>query len=282
MNATGLTTGFIGITNQWQVSSVSGGPYSNVVGGTGATSTTYTTAALTTPGTYYYILASTCTNSSVTSPSSEVIVTVNNLPTIAITATNAGNFCGVGDLTATGASTYSWSPASSLLSNTGSTVTSIATSNTTFTATGTDANGCVNTATAAITYTAPPAIAITATTANFCGTGGLSTLTATSTGAYSYVWTALDGATLSASTGNTTDATITQTSAIRVTGTETATGCVEIQNYSIGVYPLPSATVTTSANGVCPGTSATVNSGLSAGNFTAACIAFAPSTAPGN
>jgi hypothetical protein len=282
MNATGLTTGFIGITNQWQVSSVSGGPYSNVVGGTGATSTTYTTAALTTPGTYYYILASTCTNSSVTSPSSEVIVTVNNLPTIAITATNAGNFCGVGDLTATGASTYSWSPASSLLSNTGSTVTSIATSNTIFTATGTDANGCVNTATAAITYTAPPAIAITATTANFCGTGGLSTLTATSTGAYSYVWTALDGATLSASTGNTTDATITQTSAIRVTGTETATGCVEIQNYSIGVYPLPSATVTTSANGVCPGTSATVNSGLSAGNFTAACIAFAPSTAPGN
>jgi hypothetical protein len=281
MNATGLTTGFIGITNQWQVSSVSGGPYSNVVGGTGATSTTYTTAALTTPGTYYYILASTCTNSSVTSPSSEVIVTVNNLPTIAITATNAGNFCGVGDLTATGASTYSWSPASSLLSNTGSTVTSIATSNTTFTATGTDANGCVNTATAAITYTAPPAIAITASTASFCGTGGTSTLTAASAGAYSYAWTALDGATLSAASGNSTDATVTQTSSVRVTGTESSSGCVEIQNYSIGVYPLPSATVTTTANGVCPGTSATINSGLSAGNFSSQVIAHAPITAPG-
>ncbi|MEY4571896.1 MAG: putative adhesin, partial [Bacteroidota bacterium] len=67
MNATGMTTGFIGITNQWQVSSVSGGPYTNVVGGTGATTATHTTAAITTPGTYYYVLASTCTNSLTTS-----------------------------------------------------------------------------------------------------------------------------------------------------------------------------------------------------------------------
>jgi hypothetical protein len=47
------------------------------------------------------------------------------------------------------------------------------------------------------------------------------------------------------------------------------------------VYPLPSATVTTSANGVCPGTSATINSGLSAGNFTSVAITHAPRTAPG-
>jgi hypothetical protein len=282
MNATGMTTGFIGISNQWQVSSVSGGPYTNVVGGTGATTATHTTAAITTPGTYYYVLASTCTNSSTTSYSNEVVVTVNTLPTVTATASNGGAFCGVGSLTASGATTYSWAPAASLLSNTGSTVTSIATANTTFTVTGTDANGCVNTATAAITYTAPPAITITATIPNFCGTGGASTLTAASTGAYAYVWEALDGATLSTTTGNTTDATVTQTSSIRVTGTESATGCVEIQNYSIGVYPLPSATVTTTANGVCPGTSATINSGLSAGNFTASCITHAPSTVPGS
>ena len=281
MNATGLTTGFIGITNQWQVSSVSGGPYTNVVGGTGATTATHTTAPIATPGTYYYVLAHTCTNSGVTSLSNEVVVTVNPLPTVTATAANSGNFCGVGSLTASGASTYSWSPAASLLSNTGATVTSIATTNTTFTVTGTDANGRVNTATAAITYTAPPAITITASTASFCGTGGNSTLTAASTGNYSYVWEALDGATLSTTTGNTTDATVTQTSSVRVTGTETATGCVEIQNFSIGVYPLPSATVTTTANGVCPGTSATINSGLSAGNFSSQSIPHAPLTAPG-
>ena len=224
MAATGLTTGFIGITNQWQVSSVSGGPYTNVVGGTGATTATHTTAAITTPGTYYYVLAHTCTNSGVTSFSNEVVVIVNPLPNVTATAANSGNFCGVGSLTASGAVNYSWSPSNSLLSSTGSAVTSIATANTTFTVTGTDANGCVNTATASIVYTAPPSITISASTSTFCGTGGNSTLTAASTGNYSYVWEPLDGATLSTTTGNITDAAIIQTSAFRVTGTETATG----------------------------------------------------------
>ncbi len=281
MTASNLTVGFIGITNQWQVSSTSGGPYTNVVGGTGATTATHTTAAIATPGTYYYVLASTCANSAVTSVSNEVTVTVNALPTINASASNGGNFCGVGVLTATGGTTYTWSPAASLLSNTGATVTSIATANTTFTATGTDANGCVNTATASIVYTAPPAITLTATTPNFCGTGGTSTVTAASTGSYSYVWSSPDGASLSAATGNSTDATITQTSTVRVTGTDLVTGCAEIQNYSIGIYPLPSATVTTSANGVCPGTSATIGSGLSAGNFSSVSIPHAPAAAPG-
>jgi hypothetical protein len=53
-----------------------------------------------------------------------------------------------------------------------------------------------------------------------------------------------------------------------------------VQYYSIGVYPLPTATVTTTADGVCPGTSATINSGLSAGNFSSQVIAHAPITAP--
>ena len=281
MTATNLTVGFLGITNQWQVSSTSGGPYTNVVGGTGATTATHTTAAIATPGTYYYVLASTCTNSGVTSVSNEVVVTVNTLPTINVTAANSGNFCGIGVLTATGGTTYTWSPAASLLSNTGATVTSIATANTTFTATGTDANGCVNTGTASIVYTAPPAVTLTATTPSFCGTGGTSTVNAASTGSYAYVWSSPDGATFSTTTGNPTVATVSQTSTIRVTATDIATGCAEIQNYSIGVYPLPSATVTTSANGVCPGTSATIGSGLSAGNFSSVSIPHAPVTAPG-
>ena len=281
MTATNLTVGFIGITNQWQVSSTSGGPYTNVVGGTGATTATHTTAAIATPGTYYYVLASTCANSAVTSVSNEVAVTVNTLPTITATASNSGNFCGIGILTATGGTTYTWSPAASLLSNAGAAVTSIATANTTFTVSGTDANGCVNTATSSIVYTAPPAITITATTPSFCGTGGTSTVSAASTGSYAYVWSSPDGATFSTTTGASSVATIAQTSTIRVTGTDISTGCAEIQNYSIGVYPLPSALVTTSANGVCPGTSATIGSGLSAGNFTSVVIPHAPITAPG-
>jgi gliding motility-associated-like protein len=43
--------------------------------------------------------------------------------------------------------------------------------------------------------------------------------------------------------------------------------CPSVAYISIGVYDLPTATVTTTASGVCPGTSATIGSGLSAGNF---------------
>ncbi len=280
MTATGLSTGLSGLSNQWQFSTVSGGPYTNVVGGTGATTASYTTPALTSPGTYYYVLTSSCSFSSTSISSAEVAVTVNPLPTINVTPSNSGNFCGTGTLTATGAVNYTWQPALFLESNTGATVISLATTNATFTVTGTDANGCVNTATSSINYTAPPALAVTATTPFFCGTGGTSTLTASSAGAYNYTWQALDGAVLSTTTGSTTDATVTQTSAVKVTGVETATGCSNIQYYSIGVYPLPSATVTTTANGVCPGTSATINSGLSAGNFSSQSIPHAPITPP--
>ena len=280
MTASGLSTGLSGLSNQWQFSTVLGGPYTNVVGGTGATTASYTTPALVSPGTYYYVLTSTCSFSSTSISSGDIAVTVNPLPTINVTPSNGGNFCGTGTLTATGAANYTWEPALFLESNTGATVISLATTNATFTVTGTDANGCVNTATSSINYTTPPALSATASTAFFCGTGGTSTLTASSAAAYDYVWQALDGAVLSTTTGSTTDATVTQTSAVKVTGTETATGCSNIQYYSIGVYPLPTATVTTTADGVCPGTSATINSGLSAGNFSSQSIPHATLTPP--
>ena len=53
----------------------------------------------------------------------------------------------------------------------------------------------------------------------------------------------------------------------QVTGTPNDGGCPSEGFISVGVYDLPTATVTTSASGVCPGTSATIGSGLSAGNF---------------
>jgi hypothetical protein len=232
MNATGLTTGFIGITNQWQVSSVSGGPYTNVVGGTGATTATHTTAAITTPGTYYYVLASTCTNSTTTSYSNEVVVTVNQLPTLTATAANAGAFCGVGSLTATGAVTYSWAPAASLLSNTGATVTSIATANTTFTVTGTDANGCVNTDTITVTANALPAVN-GGDNIEQCGN---QSITLTATGATAYAWSGgvENGTAFNAPFG---------TSVYIVTGVD-AFGCSNTDAVTVSIYANPTATIT--------------------------------------
>ena len=50
-----------GITYQWKESMTAGGPYTNVVGGTGATTLNYTTASLP-AGTYYYVMETTCAN----------------------------------------------------------------------------------------------------------------------------------------------------------------------------------------------------------------------------
>lgn len=77
----------LGTTYQWQSSTTSGGPYTNVTGGSGATTLSYTTAGLA-PGTYYYVMETTCANCGpCTSLSNEVTVVVTNVP--APTATNS-------------------------------------------------------------------------------------------------------------------------------------------------------------------------------------------------
>ncbi|MBK9540447.1 MAG: lamin tail domain-containing protein [Flavobacteriales bacterium] len=68
-----------GISNQWQVSSTPGGPYAPVSGGSGATSTSYTTGPLT-AGTYYYVMTNTCSFGGV-DDSNELTLTVNPTPT---------------------------------------------------------------------------------------------------------------------------------------------------------------------------------------------------------
>lgn len=159
----------------------------------------------------------------------------------------------------------------------------------TWSVTATDSNS-LNKNQAGVSYTdegfSNDIITITPSVPNFCGSGGDVTLTASSSiiGA-TYTWESLtSGTTLSTITGASITATISATTDFKVTGTPNNGGCPSVAFISVGVYPLPTATVTTSANGVCPGTSATINSGLSAGNFTATCITAptALSTIPSN
>jgi hypothetical protein len=134
-----------------------------------------------------------------------------------------------------------------------------------------------------LTVTTPPVITITPTVASFCGTGGNTSLTATSVDAgMTYSWESLSpSATLSAITGANVTATISETSNFMVIGTAADVSCLPITSYvSIGVYALPTAVVVTDANGVCPGTSANISSGLSAGNFTVSSIPFTATDAP--
>jgi hypothetical protein len=147
-------------------------------------------------------------------------------------------------------------------------------------------NGCESLRTPVVmTVTAPPTLSITSSVPTFCGTGGNATLTAVSNdSAMTYTWTSFTpSATISALNTSVVTASISETSEFKVVGIAANPSCLPIESFiSVGVYPLPSATVTTTADGLCPGTSATIGSGLSAGNFTAACIPApsAPATSP--
>ncbi|MDQ3047147.1 MAG: GEVED domain-containing protein [Bacteroidota bacterium] len=181
LSSVGATTG-TGISYQWMVSTTSGGPYTNVVGGTGATTTSFTSAALTS-GVYYFVLQTTCSFGPLTAISNQVTVTVNSLPTVAVTPTSSV-ICNPGGtavtLTATGASTYTWLPVAGLTPSTGSPVSANPTAPTTYTVSGTDGNGCVNTATAVVNVGSTPSVVASANNTVICS-GGNTVLNAVAT-----------------------------------------------------------------------------------------------------
>jgi hypothetical protein len=166
-----------GIIYQWKSATVSGGPYTNIAG---ATATTYTATGVTT--TTYYVMVVTCTASGFSSPASnEVVGTVIATPTVSVTPTTA-TYCNPGTpvtLTASGGTTYSWSPGTGLNATTGAVVLASPTTTTTYTVTGTTA-GCFSSATTTITTAATPTVTATATPNTVCS-GGSSQLLATAT-----------------------------------------------------------------------------------------------------
>ena len=81
----------LGITFQWQQATAPGGPYANVVGGSGATTATYTTPNLATPT--YYMCVVTCTNSGLSANSTVAEVLVANQVLVSGLGTNNVN-CG--------------------------------------------------------------------------------------------------------------------------------------------------------------------------------------------
>jgi subtilisin-like proprotein convertase family protein len=113
-----------------------------------------------------------------TSGTSTVTVTVNPLPTIAVTPNNQ---CSPVTLTATGnSSSYSWSPAAGLSATTGATVVATPSLNTTYTVTGTiSGTGCTNSANVTVNAT-PSAPVITPASISICA-NAITQLTASPT-----------------------------------------------------------------------------------------------------
>jgi gliding motility-associated-like protein len=135
-------------------------------------------------------------------------------------------------LTATGATTYSWSPATNLDVTSGASVLFTPGTTTTYTISGTDANGCVSTDQAIVTVlaNAPINAGVDAAICN----GASTTLTAI--GGATYDWSPATG--LSATTGASVTANPTATTTYTVTGTD-ASGCVGSDQVVVTVNPIP-------------------------------------------
>lgn len=100
LNFNGIGSG-TGLTYQWKVSTTPSGPYSNVIGGFGANTTSYTTAPLS-GGVYYYVLERTCSSASINAISNEATVTVNFSPSPSAFITCKDTLCAGDSLVLTG------------------------------------------------------------------------------------------------------------------------------------------------------------------------------------
>jgi len=192
-------------------------------------------------------------NSNGCSATKTVIVTVNPNPTITASP-SPSSYCPGGSsiLTASGGSTYTWSPSTNLSATTGAVVTANPTATTTYTVTGTNSSGCSGIKTVSVTVNPNPTITATPSPASYC-IGGSSTLTAS--GGNTYIWS--PSSNLSATTGAIVTANPTVTSTYTVTGT-TGAGCSATGTLTVTVNPNPTITATPNPAMYCSGGSSTL------------------------
>ncbi|PKP00747.1 MAG: hypothetical protein CVU11_17035, partial [Bacteroidetes bacterium HGW-Bacteroidetes-6] len=159
------------------------------------------------------------------SNTANVTVNVNSLPNVTASATYPSLCPGENtDITASGASNYTWATLGS-----GATQNVSPASTTTYYVTGTDGNSCSSTAQVTVTITSAPTVSASATTPNLCL--GLST-TINASGAANYSWDQSLGA------GSTHIITPLVTTTYTVTGT-TASGCSATADVTVTVNPVP-------------------------------------------
>jgi gliding motility-associated-like protein len=236
-------TGYTG-SIQWESSTSSGvGPFVNISGGT---TTPFTVCSIT--GTRWF--RASVTNVCGSAVSTVVQVTLNPTPSLTVTP-NPANSC-VGStisITASGASTYTWAPASGLsCTNCASPVASPA-STTVYTVTGMSSLGC--TATAAATVVVNPLPTIVANSSSFFTCAG-ETSTLTATGGVTYTWFpgGITGSMVTVSPTVSTTYTVIGTSSL---------GCNNSDTWGFFVNPLPTVVVVPSPTALCAGSCVTLS-----------------------
>ncbi len=173
---------------------------------------------------------------------SPITVTVNVVTTPTVTV-NSATICpgGTATLTASGATTYTWGPATNLSSTNGSVVTANPASTTMYTVSGTIANCGGAVATSTVTVLAVPVISVNS--ESICPSG---TATLTATGAANYSWT--PAATLSSSTGNSVTANPAATTVYTITATS---GACAIAPVTATVSVVSNPVITAASQTVC-------------------------------
>ena len=216
--------------------SLAGSPVGGTFTGTGVTGTTFNPASGTQTITYDYIDPNGCSGSATAS------ITVNPLPTIAGGADATVCAGQTTTLTASGAVTYSWSPAAT----NGLAFAPPATA--TYTVTGTSAAGCTSTDQVAVTVNALPVVNAGLDQAVCIG----AQVTLTATGAATYSWSPL-------TTNGTPFTPTVGTTVYTATGTSAA-GCVSTDAVQVTSYSSPP---------------------VNAGTYTPVCIDASPVTLAG-
>ncbi|MBS1772852.1 MAG: PKD domain-containing protein [Bacteroidetes bacterium] len=220
--------------------------------GDGGTSTAHNPShSYTGAGTYNVRLIVTNTQGCSDTITKQVII--NGLPTVSAASNTAicqGTTTGV-SLTASGAASYSWSPATGLSCTTCANPVALPSSTTTYIVTGTDSYGCTDTGVVTITVNAKPNVTASPNTAICLGTS----TTLTGYGATTYTWT--PSGTLSCSACTNTNANPTTTTTYIVTGTD-ANGCTDTGMVTVTVNPKPVVSAGADQT-ICVGNSVSLN-----------------------
>lgn len=196
-----------------------------------------------------YIVTGTDTNGC--TDTGKVVITVNPLPTVA--AGNDVTICNGASatLSATGATSYVWTPAGTLSCSTCTSPVANPTATTKYFVTGTDVNGCTDTGAVTVNVSNLPTVSAGSNVTICAGTS----TTLNATGATSYTWGPATG--LSCTGCASPVASPVTTTTYTVTGSGTA-GCSNTATVTVTVNPRP--TVSAGSNhAICIGSSTTLN-----------------------
>lgn len=231
----------------WRFSPVTQSPTYAWAPATGLSSTTAVGPTVTVSATTTYTV--TITSPSGCSGTATRTITANAAPSVSVSPNPA---CFGSPMTATGATTYTWTPATAMSATTGATVTSTPTVATTYTVTGTNGAGCTDTA--IVTVNTLPTLSLTPST-------GCAPQAMTASGGATYTWA--PAASLDATTGANVTASPTVTTTYTVITTD-ANGCTDTGTALVGPAPGSITGTTTS----CAFLSSTLSNSTAGGVWT--------------